>query len=783
MGGRRWGRLASGFGAVVAVVAGVAVNQVGGDSAWPWQVTMASIAAIAMWLAATLSYPPAAKEPVSPPSSGELGPAPDVVPVSGTTDSMVQAREICGGTNMSHGPASTLPVPRQLPTDPASFVGRETDLATLDALLANNGEAHAVVISAIAGTGGVGKTTLAVHWAHQVRKHFPDGDLFVNLRGYDPGQPVTPKQALDGFLRALDVPTEKIPPELDAQAALFRSLLNGRRTLVVLDNAASIEQVRPLLPGTTGCLTLITSRSRLSGLATREGVARVPIDVLSPEHAVNLLRQVIIDSRVDAEPDKAAELARRCGYLPLALRIAADRAVTHPHLTLADLVEELVDECGRLDVLASEDDETTAVRAVFSWSYNKLPPDAARVFRLLGLNAGPDLSSEAAAALTGLTRPRVLRLLDTLTSQHLLGQTGRNRYRFHDLLRVYAAERAMLEESEAERSIALGRMLDWYLHTARAARRIIQPNIYEAPTDAPDPAYPPLTFSSHDEALGWFEHERTNLVTAVRECAKGGNDPATWRLANLLVPFLALRWYRDDWLETLQLGLSTARNLGDRSAQALMLIDLGDLHWELRRFDEAIEHHQRALSLSRNAGTPWTEGFSHHGLGCSYADLHRPDEAFRHFRQALEIFRAAGERRGEGIVLTNLGAAYRSAGQPEEAIACHRQAISILEETANDGDRAGSLRLMGAVYYDLRRFPDAIDHYRRALRIFREKRDRRWTARTLFGLGEAQSADHQTDAALRSWQEALAIFTDLGDPMADEIKTRLTALTADSSDT
>ncbi|WP_285629366.1 tetratricopeptide repeat protein [Actinoallomurus iriomotensis] len=527
-----------------------------------------------------------------------------------------------------------LPVPRQLPADPASFVGRETDLAALDSLLTKSGNARAVVISAIAGSGGVGKTTLAVHWAHQIREHFPDGDLFVNLRGYDSGQPMTPKQALDGFLRALDVPSEKIPPELDVQAALFRSLLNGRRMLVVLDNAASVEQVRPLLPGTAGCFTLITSRSHLSGLAAREGVGRVPIDVLSPEHAVDLLRQVIGDSRIDAEPDMTAELARRCGYLPLALRIAADRAVTHPHLMLSDLVEELVDERDLLDALASDDDETTAIRTVFSWSYKKLPPDAARTFRLLALNAGPDLSGEAAAALTGSTGPRVRRLLDTLTSQHLLEQTRRNRYRFHDLLRVYAAERATLDESEAERTVAVRRMLDWYVHTALRARRVIQPNVYEVSIDPVDPSYPPLDFSTHDEALEWYEQERTNLVIAVRQAAEVGYEPAAWKLTIVLIPFFSLRWDLDEWLGSLQLGLGAARRLGDQNAEALILLELGDLHWELRHFDEAIDHHQRALPLSQNAGTWWTEGFCHHGLACSYRDLNRPDKAVPHFQRA-----------------------------------------------------------------------------------------------------------------------------------------------------
>jgi hypothetical protein len=259
-----------------------------------------------------------------------------------------------------------LPIPRQLPADPSVFVGRQADLAVLDAMLGDRRQSRTVVVSAIAGGGGMGKTTLAVHWAHRVRARFPDGDLFVNLRGYDAVQPVTPMQALDGFLRALDVPAEMIPAGLDARAALFRTLLTGRRMLVVLDNAATAEQVRPLLPGAAGCFALITSRSRLSGLTVREGATRLPIDVLAPDQAVNLLRQIIGSTRVKAEPQHAAALAHRCGYLPLALRITADRAVSNPHLKLADLTDDLTAERTRLDALATGDDETTAVRTVFS---------------------------------------------------------------------------------------------------------------------------------------------------------------------------------------------------------------------------------------------------------------------------------------------------------------------------------------------------------------------------------------------------------------------------------
>lgn len=594
---------------------------------------------------------------------------------------------------------------------------------------------------------------------------------------------MTPQQALDGFLRALDVPAQKIPSDLDAQAALFRSLLDGRRLLIVLDNAADVDQVRPLIPAADGCLTLITSRSHLSGLATREGVSRVPIDVLSPEQASELLRQVIGDTRVDAEADQVAELAHHCGYLPLALRIAADRAVTHPYLTLADLVEELVDERDRLDMLAIDDDATTAVRAVFSWSYKRLPPNAARVFRLLGLNTGPDLSTEAAAALTGLARRRVQRTLDILVGQHLLEQTGRNRYRFHDLLRVYAGERVTSEESEEERTIAVERMLDWYLHTTLAARRITNPNGYEPPLRPTASSHPALAFSTNDDALEWWRTERNSLVAAIRQCVDMGLDIAAWKLAHIVIAFLIRDWNVDEWRDVLRVGIGAARRLGDQHAQALMLLDIGELLLiNLGRFSEAMDSFRKSLPLSQNSGTPWIEGFCLLGLGLSEKELNHPDESIHHFHQALKVFREAGEKRGEGAALGRIGTVHQSLGKPAVAISYYEQAVSIFENTANDLDRAWALQLIGAAYHDLGGLDEAIGYQRQALRICREKRDRRHTALILVDLGDVQLADGQGDNARRSWQEALAIFRKLGDPMAYEVQTRLSAFTAGSHD-
>lgn len=333
--------------------------------------------------------------------------------------SVIQGRDIFGGVHL-YPVRPKLGPPRQLPPDISNFVGRDVDMDELNLALTRSEQyPAAVVITAIAGTAGVGKTALAVHWGHMVRKKFPDGQLYVNLRGYGPGQSMTPRQALDNFLRALSVPVSQLPTDLDAQSSLYRSLLDGRRMLILLDNANAAAQVRPLLPGTSGCLVIVTSRSRLSGLAVREGAQRLTLELLSETDSLELLRRVIGSDRVNKESQAAAELARRCAYLPLALRIAADRAVIHTNVNLMHLVDELLTERDRLDLLVT-DEKTTEVRAVFSWSYHALPSNAARVFRLIGMQAGKEISLNAVVALVDVPPSDARQILNELTGVHLV---------------------------------------------------------------------------------------------------------------------------------------------------------------------------------------------------------------------------------------------------------------------------------------------------------------------------------------------------------------------------
>jgi hypothetical protein len=428
------------------------------------------------------------------------------------------------------------PIPAQLPHDVPGFTGREPELAALDSLVADQ-ESAAVVISAIEGVAGIGKTALAVHFAHRVAGAFPDGQLYVNLRGFDPDQPpLASHDVLAGFLRALGADPSQMPADLDELAAMYRSLLSGRRVLIVLDNAASADQVRPLLPGTAGCLSIVTSRNRLSGLVARDGAQRLTLDVLPPGEAVALIARVTGNERAAADPAAARRLAQLCGWLPLALRITADRAATHRHLAMTDLVDELTREQDRLDVL-SADEKTTQVRAVFSWSYQALPPESARAFRRLGLHPGPDISVPAAAALIDAAIPETRQLLKTLTSGHLLEEIGRDRYQFHDLVRVYAAECAQDSEPESHRAAAIRRLLTWYLHAADAFYRTFNPDNPHIRLEPPAPACRPPVFTTHRQALDWAEGELANLLPTLRQAVTAGDDAIAWNSQSRSYPF------------------------------------------------------------------------------------------------------------------------------------------------------------------------------------------------------------------------------------------------------
>jgi tetratricopeptide (TPR) repeat protein/transcriptional regulator with XRE-family HTH domain len=665
--------------------------------------------------------------------------------------------------------------PAQLPADVAAFTGRDGPMAELDALLAGAGRAAAVAVTVITGTPGIGKTALAVHWAHHVAGQFTDGVLYANLRGHDPdGAPAQPADVLDGFLRALGAAPAVIPPSVDGRSALLRSLVHGKQTLILLDNAATPGQVRPLLPGSPGCVAVVTSRSRMSGLVARDGARRVTIGALTETEVMLLLQRILGPARVDAEPMAAAEIAQRCAGLPLALRIAADRAATHPHLTLADLADQLAAEHDRLDVLTSDGDEAAAVRTVFSWSYTALPADAARMFRVLGLHPGMEISIHAAATLAALRIAPAGRLLDVLAGVHLLEETAPGRYRFHDLVRAYAAERAQADEPPLARGAAIGRLVAWYLHTADAADRVLMPGRRYVPLDAPPPHCHSLRFTSYEQALAWCDAEQPNLVAVAGQAAESGQDDSAWKLAAALWSFFCLRRPLADWITTSRIGLAAARRTGNRRAEARALNGLGTAYFCLRRFEDSLNCFREALGIPGETGDDvWGEGIILNNLGELYWELSRLDDALACHQQALALFLRAGDRRGEGITLDNLGTTYRKLGRPADALTCHQQALVLFREA---GDRRGegmALNNLGETCRELGQPDDAIDHYRQSLNIRRQAGDRQGEAITLQDLGNALCYAGQPEAAQSYRRRALAIFEELGDPQAAQVRAHL----------
>ena len=660
------------------------------------------------------------------------------------------------------------PTPAQLPHDISGFTGRAPELAVLESLAAGE-ESTAAVILAIDGVAGSGKTALAVHFAHRVAAGFPDGQLFVNLRGFDPDQPpLAPGAALAGFVRALGADPPQVPTDLDELAAMYRSLLSGRRVLVVLDNAANAKQVRPLLPGTADCLAIVTSRSRVSGLVALDGAQRLTLDVLPPAEAVALIARIVGNKRTAADPVAASRLAQLCGRLPLALRITADRAAAHRHLSMTDLVDELALEHDRLDTLAAEE-KTTQVRAVFSWSYRALERGPARTFRLLGLHPGPAISTPAAAALIDAPIPATRQLLRTLTGGHLLEETGRDRYQFHDLIRVYADECAQASEPESCRTAAIHRLLTWYLHAADAFSRACNPDNRHIPLDPPPQACSPPVLTTHRQALDWAESELANLIPAVRQTGAFGDDVITWKLPATLASIFDYQRHLADLLPALHSALDATRRLGDRAAERWILTILAEAYVDTDSPAQAAEFCQAALAIAAETGDLYGQWAARYVGGISYLYCERFTEALDCIQQALVTARLASDLRAEGMSLLWLGTVHQHLGSPEEAIDLYRKAAANLENTGNRWQHAYAIQKLAEACHHQGRIDDALDHYRQAQGIFRETGDRRTEASILMELGRVQKAGGHADAAGQSWQVALDMFEELGDIRAEHV--------------
>jgi tetratricopeptide (TPR) repeat protein len=654
-------------------------------------------------------------------------------------------------------------VPRQLPAPVRHFAGRAAELRKLDDLLDRTAaEGSAVVISAIGGTAGVGKTALAVQWAHQVSERFPDGQLYVNLRGYDPRQPMPAADALAGFLRALGVPSQDIPAEADERAARYRSLLAAKRMLVVLDNAGEVAQVRPLLPGTPSCAAVVTSRDALAGLVARDGAWRLDLDLLPLDEAVGLL-QALVGVRVADDLGAAAVLAAQCARLPLALRVAAELAVARPAVPLAGLAGELADQRRRLDLLDASGDPRTAVRAVFSWSCRHLDARAARAFRLLGLHPGPDLDPYAAAALTDTTAELAGRLLDALARAHLIHTAGPARYGLHDLLRSYAMELAGAQDGEQGCRAALTRLFDYYLHTAATAMDTLIPAERHRRPRIPPPATPAPPVTDPAAARQWLEAERAGLAAVAGHSADHGWPGHTTRLAATLYRYLDVGGQCPEAVTIHTCARRAARDSGDRAAEATALTSLGAVDWRQGRYQQAAGHLQQALALFRETGDRSGEARVLANLGLVDQQQGRYQQAADHDRQALALFRQTGDRADEATALHNLGNIGLRQGRYQQAADYLQQALALFGEAGHRSGEAYALAALGEVGLRQGRYQQAADYLQQALALFGEAGDRSGEAHTLHHLGLVDLRQGRYQQAADRLQQALALFRETGD--------------------
>ncbi|MFD0635421.1 ATP-binding protein [Catenulispora yoronensis] len=586
---------------------------------------------------------------------------------------MVQARDVSGGIHyhVPAGPAVT--VPRLLRADVAGFVGRDTELTALAGAVEYRGGLRLVVVT---GTAGVGKTSLALRFAHRIRADFPGGDLFVNLRGYDIGPPLAPAEALERFLRALGVPGGDIPADLEDRAGMYRSLLAGRQVLVVLDNAATAGQVRPLLPGDERSLVVVTSRSRLSGLTARDGARRISVGLLDPATAADLYQAAVGEYRSLDDRGQVAELAELCARLPLALRIAAERAASHPLMPLQELIGELRSGSGLWQALSVDDgQEADAVRTVFAWSYRALPGSAARAFRLLGLHPGPEFGIGAAAALLGSTHTAARTMLDVLAGAHLLEQSSAVRFQFHDLLRAFAADSAEGDEPPTEREHALLRLKDWYLHTARAATALVENSVADVVDTPALPGVELESFADRRQAVDWYAVERHNLMALIRTLEQAQDHKAVFQLAATMYSLTFVLNASDDRIQSTQAALRSARASNDLAAQARALRNLAIAHRFAGNLEPALIHGQEALAAYDTLGDAVGSVDAANAVGLILMRRRDLDQALQVFNDATTRADTTGQNRMAAIMKINIADVLQHQGELSAAVETAEQAL------------------------------------------------------------------------------------------------------------
>jgi transcriptional regulator with XRE-family HTH domain/tetratricopeptide (TPR) repeat protein len=662
--------------------------------------------------------------------------------------------------------------PQQLPAGIAHISGRGRELAELDELLGQDVQSAGVVIAAISGMPGVGKTALAVHWARRAASRFPDGQLHANLRGFDAaGQPAEPGDIIRGFLAALQVPADQIPAGLDAQAALYRTLVASRRMIIVLDNARDAAQVRPLLPGSAACVVLVTSRRQLTGLAAAESAYLLTLDPLARLDAHELLTSRLGADRSTSEPDAVSSLVASCARLPLALSIAAARAAARPGFPLRVLARQLQDRQRRLNALDAGE-AATSVRAVFSWSYEQLSAGAASMFRLLGVHPGPDVSILAAASMAAVAPEEASRLLSELTQSHLMTEHSPGRFEFHDLLRAYAAERAGTQDGE-QSSAALRRVLDHYLHTAQAADQLINPARDAVVSEPPGPGVTPEQFQNEQVAQAWLQAERQVLIAAVRHAAEAHFPQHALQLASTMVTFLDRQGRLHDYVATQQIALAAAEHLADLSAQARAHADLGGAYGRLGQFANASRCLSQALSQYSELHDIRGQARVHLSMSWLYNQHDQYGPGLAHCQDALRLFTTSGEELWQARALGQIGWCHVLLGQHDETVSVCLQALSMHRKLGDQLGEAAVLESIGDAHILQAEYQRAATCFRRSAELYERLGELYYRAEATTRLGDAYEASGNLADARRAWHAALAILEAQGHPSAGKLRGKL----------
>ncbi len=674
-------------------------------------------------------------------------------------------------------PRPTPPIPRQLPAAPGLFTGRTAELARLDRALTPaatpQGQGATVLVSAIGGAGGIGKTWLALAWAHRRLERFPDGQLFVDLHGFSPtDEPVQPAVAVRGFLDALGVEANRIPTDLDAQAKLYRTLVAGRRMLIVLDNAATSDQIAPLLPGSPSCTVLVTGRHRLASLIDRHGARHLPLDVLSPEEARGLLAARLGAARVAAEPEAVDELIRLCGGHPLALSITARTAGTRPDVALAEAAAELRDL--GLEALDHDTDPAASLPTVLSWSLRYLTDTQRTVFALLGIAPGPDTTPPATAALTGLPDRSARRTLSGLENASLLERRPGGRYAMHDLVRRYAADTAHATLPEEVREAALVRVADFHLHTAHAADRLLDPHRVLVRPGPPAPGVHPHPLPDTDAALAWLDAEHATLLATQRIAATLGHHHTVWHLAWNLSTFHRRRGHRHDAVTTWQAALEAADHLPDPATRSRTHRLLGRACSRLGLHEQATTHLEQALDLALRHHDPTEQAHTHQVLALVWERRENDRQAVEHAQHALDLFRALDLPVWEAGALDVVGWFSARLGRFDTAREHCQAALILHRHHHNLQGEAATLDSLGYIAHHAGDHHQALDHYRHSLTLNRGLGYTYAVADTLDNIGHSHAALGQHEQARTVWREALQLYRDQGrDADAERVQHQL----------